>query len=234
MTDAPAPHRPRTALLAACLLPCLLAIAPAWAEETPDSTEAPAPDAATNGADARPGPTTLRLDQGFRLDLPPGWVLEGANDDPGDASGRRVVRILCETPACARTKEACTLRLRTAAVEGGDDAARLAGLYTSPLARYLRLRAVLKSTSKGATIRRPLGPERFGPRDWIAVETEAAPRFKSGLFAETVIDGRYLGAICKTCETGAVRHGAARALLGSVRRVERAAARLRACPGTGG
>ncbi len=225
MTDASARPRLHTALLAACLLPYLLAIAPALAEEAPDSTEEPAPDASTDGADSLPGPTTLRLDQGFTLDLPPGWVLEEADDDPGDASGRRVVRIVCETPACARTKEACTLRLRTAPVEGADDAARLAGLYASPLSRYFRLRAVLKSTSPGASIRRPLGPERFGTRDWIAVETEAAPRFKSGLFAETVIDGRYLGAICKTCETGAVRHESARAILGSVRRIARSAAR---------
>lgn len=210
---------------AALLLSCLLAIAPARAEERPNSTEEPAPEASTDAAEALPGPTTLRLDQGFVLDLPAGWVLEDADEDPRDASGRRVVRIVCETPACARTKEACTLRLRTAPVEGEDDAARLAGLHASPLSRYFRLRAVLKSTSPGATIRRPLGPERFGTRDWIAVETEAAPRFKSGLFAETVVDGRYLGAICKTCETGAVRHEAARAILGSIRRIERSAAR---------
>lgn len=206
---------------AALVLSCLLAIAPARAEEMPNSTEEPAPEASTDAEEALPGPTTLRLDQGFVLDLPPGWVL----DDAGDATGRRVVRIVCATPACARTKEACTLRLRTKAVEGEDDAARLTGLHASPLSRYFRLRAVLKSTSPAASIRRPLGPERFGTRDWIAVETEAAPRFKSGLFAETVVDGRYFGAICKTCETGAVRHAAARALLSSLRRVERSAAR---------
>lgn len=209
---------------AALLLSCLLAIAPARAEEMPNSTDEPAPEASTDGAEPLPGPTTLRLDQGFVLDLPAGWVLEDA-DDAGDATGRRVVRIVCETPACARTKEACTLRLRMKAVEGEDDAARLAGLHASPLSRYFRLRAVLKSTSPGASIRRPFGPERLGTRDWIAIETEAAPRFKSGLFAETVVDGRYFGAICKTCETGAVRHAAARALLSSLRRVERSAAR---------
>lgn len=209
---------------AALLLSCLLGVAPVRAEEVPNSTEEPAPAASTDEAGPLPGPTTLRLDQGFVLDLPAGWVMEDA-DDAGDATGRRIVRIVCETPACARTKEACTLRLRTAPVEGADDAARLAGLYASPLSRYFRLRAVLKSTSPGASIRRPLGPERFGTRDWIAVETEAAPRFMSGLFVETVIDGRYLGAICKTCETGAVRHESARAILGSVRRIARSAAR---------
>ena len=224
MTDAPA-HRLRAALLASCLLAGLSAFTPARAEEMPDSTEDPAPDVSTDSADTPADPITLRLDQGFRLDLPPGWVLEEAGGDPGDASGRRVVRIVCETPACARTREACTLRLRPKAVEGEDDAARLAGLHATPLSRYVRLRAVLKSTSAGASIRKPLGPERFGARDWIAVETEAAPRFKSGLFAETVVDGRYLGAICKTCETGAVRHEAARSILASMRRVERSAAR---------
>ncbi|MEH3118712.1 MAG: hypothetical protein PGN25_14260 [Methylorubrum populi] len=222
MTDAL--RRGRAALLPSCLFLALLAIAPARAEEAPETTEDSAV-VAPDETDAPAGPITLRLDQGFVLDLPAGWVLEEADADPGDATGRRVVRVVCETPACARTQEACTLRLRTKAVEGEDDAARLAGLHAAPLSRYFRLRAVLKSTSPGASIRRPLRTERFGARDWIAVETEAAPRFKSGLFAETVIDGRYLGAICKTCETGAVRHEAARAILGSVRRVERSAAR---------
>lgn len=208
--------------LAALLISCALT-PPAGAEEGPETTEEASP-AIADEPEPGPGPT-LRLDQGFVLDLPPGWVLEDADDESGDALGRRVVRVVCETAACARTKEACTLRLRGSGIEGEDDAARLRGLYAAPLSRYFRLRAVLKSTSVGASIRRPLGPWRFGARDWIAVETNAAPRFKSGLFAETVIDGRYLGAICKTCETGAERHAAARALLGSVRREERSAAR---------
>lgn len=115
--------------------------------------------------------------------------------------------------------------LRRAPVAGESDAEALAGLHATPLGRYGRLRAVLRSTSQGASIRAPLGPVRFGPHDRLAVETEAAPRFKSGLFAETVIGGRYPGAICKTCETGEVRFEAARAILGSVRRAERSAAR---------
>lgn len=212
---------------AALLMACLLAVAPARAEDAPETIAEPAPGAVATPEteDALPGPTVLRLDQGFVLDLPAGWVLEEADDDPGDATGRRVVRVVCQTQACARTQETCTLRLRTGPVEGADDAARLGGLHAAPLSRYFRLRAVLKSTSPGASIRRPIGPERFGPRDWIAVETEAAPRFKSGLFAETVIGGRYLGAICKTCETGPTRHEAAHALLASARRPAWSAAR---------
>lgn len=151
----------------ALLLYGLLALVPARAEEAPEIADGATSESSAepDDGDAVSGPVTLRLDQGFRLDLPPGWVLEDAGADPGDASGRRVVRIVCETPACARTREACTLRLRPKAVEGEDDAARLGGLYASPLSRYVRLRAVLKSTSAGASIRRPLGPERFGVRD---------------------------------------------------------------------
>ncbi|MEH3143801.1 MAG: hypothetical protein PGN34_00210 [Methylobacterium frigidaeris] len=203
-------------------LAALLAAGAARADDAPEP-DAPWPPEATAGEVA--GPVTLQLGQGFSLDLPAGWELEDAEDDPGDATGRMRVRIVCRTPACRRTQETCTMVLRRAPVPGTDDAARLAGLRAAPLSRYFRLRAVLKSTSAGATVRRPLGPERFGPRDWIAVETEAAPGFKSGLFAETVIGGRYLGAICRTCETGEVRHDSARALLGSVRREEQSAAR---------
>lgn len=210
------------------LLGVWLAAGPVRAAEEPETDDGPE---AVEAAEAPPAPVPLRLDQGFTLDLPAGWALEdadagdGPGADPGDATGRLRVRVVCRTPACRRTQETCTFVLRRAAVAGADDAARLAGLHASPLARYTRLRAVLKSTSAGATIRAALGPARFGPHDWIAVETEAAPRFKSGLFAETVIGGRYLGAICKTCETGEVRHAAARAMLGSLRRGERSAAR---------
>ncbi len=193
----------------------------ALAAEEPEADE---PEE-TVEAEPLPAPLPLRLSQGFTLDLSADWALEDAGDDPGDATDRMRVRVVCRTPACRRTQETCTFVLRQASVAGADDAARLAGLHASPLARYMRLRAVLKSTSAGATIRAALGPARFGPHDWIAVETEAAPRFKSGLFAETVIGGRYFGAICKTCETGEVRHESARAMLGSLRRVERSAAR---------
>ena len=67
------------------------------------------------------------------------------------------------------------------------------------------LRAVLRSTSKDAQVLQPLGRTAFGPREWWTIETDARHNYKSGLFAETVIDGRYLGVICKTCETGSER-----------------------------
>lgn len=160
---------------------------------------------------------TLRLDHGIAADLPEGWRLEEAGDDPGDATGRLRARLVCETPECEATQETCTFVLRREPVEGAGDAERLAGLYAEPLRRYARLRAVLKNTSVGAAIRQPLGIVRLGQRDWWVVETDATGNYKSGLFAETVIGGRYLGVICKTCETGEVRHGTARRMLESVR-----------------
>ena len=186
----------------ACVFPSLTFAGAAWGGETA-STRA------------------VRLDQGFVIDLPEGWTLEDPDEVTGDATGRMTVRLVCGTLPCKHTLEVCTLFLRRDPVEGeGDDAARLDGLYSSPTSRYTRIRSALKSTSKDATLRGEFGKVRFGTRIWYAVETQAATRFKSGLFAATVIDGRYLGAICKTCETGEIRHEAARALLGSARRSE--------------
>lgn len=163
----------------------------------------------------------VQLDQGFVLNLPEGWTLEDPGDNPGDATGRLRVRLVCGTPACKRTQESCSLSLRRDPVgTEGDDTASLDGLYASPMSRYSRIRQVLKSTSRDATLRGEFGKVRLGPRSWWSVETEAAHRFKSGLFAETVIDGRYLGATCKTCETDDVRHEDARAMLAGVRRSE--------------
>lgn len=158
----------------------------------------------------------IRMDHGLQLTLPAGWRLDEAGEDATDATGRRRVHIICETPECKRTQETCTFALRDKPIPGTDDATRIAGLYEAPLARYFRLRAVLKSTSKDAEILQDLAVQRIGQRDWWVVETDARHNFKSGYFAETVIDGRRLAVTCKTCETGADRHRTARAMLETV------------------
>lgn len=158
----------------------------------------------------------IRMDGGLHFTLPNGWRLEDPGEDGGDATARKRVQIVCETPECKRTQETCTFVLRDRPIEGTDDAARLASLYASPLARYFRLKNVLKSTSKDAEIRQDLAIRRIGMRDWQVVETDARHNYKSGYFAETVIDGRYLGVTCKTCEAGEVRHLSARTMLESV------------------
>lgn len=169
----------------------------------------------------------LRMDDGFELTLPEGWRLDEAGDDPFDATGRRRVHLICETHACKRTQETCTLILRSKPVEGENDAARLANLYESPLTRYARLKSVLKSTSKDAEIRQNLAIRRIGEHDWYVVETDARHNYKSGYFAETVIGGTYLGAICKTCETGEIRHQGGQEMLMSLRADKARSAALR-------
>jgi hypothetical protein len=102
-------------------------------------------------------------------------------------------------------------------IQGAGDAVRLRALYASPLDRYFRLRAVLRSTGRDAEIRKPLEITRLGGREWYRVETGARHNYKSGLFAETVVEGRYVGGICKSCETGEVRHRDGEAILSSLR-----------------
>lgn len=151
---------------------------------------------------------SILMPQGLSIELPEGWRLEGAAEGEVSKSGLRRIQLVCESEACERTQETCTILMRAERKPGdGDDATRLEALYASPLDRYARLRAVLRSTSKDAEIRKPLERVRLGEREWYRVETDARHNYKSGVFAETIVDGRYVGAICKSCETGEDRHG---------------------------
>lgn len=159
----------------------------------------------------------LPLPDGLTLDVPEGWRVDGSAEGEIGKDGRTRIQLVCETEACKRTQETCTVLMRSQPVTGADDEARLASLYAAPMDRYFRIRAVLRSTSKDAQVLQPLGRAAFGARDWWAIETDARHNYKSGLFAETVIAGRYLGVICKTCETGSERHQAGRAIMASIR-----------------
>jgi hypothetical protein len=160
----------------------------------------------------------VRLPHGLSIALPEGWRVDGSSEGKVSKSGSlRRVQLVCESEACKRTQETCTILMRDGKdVEGSDDPARLRSLYASPLDRYARLRAVLRSTSKDAEIRKPLEITRLGEREWYRVETDARHDRKSGLFAETVVEGRYVGGICKTCETGEVRHRDGEEILSSL------------------
>ncbi|MCO5092456.1 hypothetical protein [Bosea sp. (in: a-proteobacteria)] len=158
---------------------------------------------------------TVTLPHGLSITLPEGWRVNGPSEGRVSGSGGlRRIQLVCENEACKQTQETCTILMRDGKdAEGADDAARLRALYASPLDRYFRLRAVLRSTSKDAEIRKPLEITRLGGREWYRVETDARHNRKSGFFAETVVDGRYVGGICKTCETGEVRHRDGEAIL---------------------
>jgi len=168
-----------------------------------------------SAAPARAEP--LPLPDGLVLDVPEGWRVDGPPEGTTAKDGRTRVQLVCETEACKRTQETCTVMTRVQPVSGADDEARLTSLYAAPADRYFRIRAVLRNTSKDAQVLQPLDRVRLGARDWYAIETDARHNYKSGLFAETVIEGRYLGVICKTCETGSERHQAGRAIMASIR-----------------
>lgn len=165
----------------------------------------------------RAGAEPIPLPGGLALDLPEGWRMDGPTEGETGKDGRTRIQLVCETEACKRTQETCTILMRPRPVAGADDAARLTSLYAAPMDRYFRIRAALRNTSKDALVLQPLGRVAIGPRDWWAIETDARHNYKSGLFAETVVDGRYLGVICKTCETGSERHQAGRAIMASIR-----------------
>lgn len=163
------------------------------------------------------GAEQLPLPRGLVLDLPEGWRVDGPTEGETGKDGRTRIQLVCETETCKRTQETCTVLMRAQPVAGTDDEVRLTSLYAAPMERYFRIRAVLRNTSKDAQVLQPLGRAAFGPREWWAIETDARHNYKSGLFAETVIDGHYLGVICKTCETGSERHQAGRAIMASIR-----------------
>jgi len=149
---------------------------------------------------------TIDLPHGRSIELPEGWVVKGAPDGTVSRTGMRRVQLACITEACEHTQETCTILMQPKNLEGNDDDAKLHALYASPLQRYFRLRAVLRSTGSDAELLKPLERTRIGERQWYRVETDARHGYKSGLFAETVVDGLYIGAICKSCETGEQRH----------------------------
>lgn len=148
----------------------------------------------------------VTLPYGLTIDLPEGWRVEGPEQGTLSKDGFRRVHLVCGSEACERSLETCTFLLREKPLEGADDAAKVRALYDSPFERYFRMRAVLRATSKDAEVLKPLELTRIGTRDWYRIETDAHHNYKSGYFAETVVNGLYVGAICKTCETGEVRH----------------------------
>lgn len=161
---------------------------------------------------------SVALPQGVSIELPEGWVVDGPPEGELSRSGLRRVWFACESEACEQTQETCTILMSAEPLDGEGDAGKLREMYASPLKRYARLRAVLQGSGRDAQIRKPLERVRIGERDWYRVETDARHNYKSGLYAETVIDGLYVGAICKSCETGEERHSAALQILRSMTR----------------
>lgn len=162
---------------------------------------------------------TLAMPQGLTVELPASWHVDGPAEGRLGRDGLRRIHLACASARCAQAQEACTLLLRPQPLAGEDDGARLRSLYDSPLKKYARLRAVLRRASPGADLRQPLAIVRIGEREWYQVETDAAPGHAARLYAETVVGGHYVGAICSTLETAAPRHQDALSLLQSLQAV---------------
>lgn len=186
----------------------LALLAWAWAAPHARAQDSTGPDGAAR---------QVSLPNGLTIDLPEGWRLSGPANGTTSKNGLRRIQLVCETERCKKTEETCTILMRDTEIDGVDDAARTLGLYASPMKRYFRLRAVLKSTGRDAELHKPLELTRIGARDWHRVETDARHNFKSGLYVETVINGRYVGGICKTCERGDIRYRDGLAILSSLR-----------------
>ncbi|MBV7485506.1 hypothetical protein [Bordetella sp. BOR01] len=168
---------------------------------------------------------TIVMPYGLSIAIPEGWVVDGSPQGKLSKTGLRRVQLVCESEACKQTQETCTILMRAKQMEGDDDIAKLHSLYASPLQQYFRLRAVLRATGRDAGIRKPLDLVRIGDREWYRVETDARHNYKSGLFAETVIDGLYVGGICKSCETGEIRHQSGLQILMSLKKSNAASLR---------
>lgn len=159
----------------------------------------------------------IELDHGIVFTLPAEWAEEDRDDTRRGDKGRLRVAFECLTDACIHTQETCAFVLRAKPVEGRDDRERLASLYGDPYDRYERMRSAAISTSKDAQFRQQMQLVQIGGRDWYVIETDARHNMKSGLFAETVIDGWHLTVTCKTCEQSEVRHRQGRDMLASLR-----------------
>jgi len=155
----------------------------------------------------------LDIGHGISATLPGDWEEESREEEKGN----RYIALECISADCEHSLETCHIVVFGKPIEGADDAARLASLYDSPVSRYFRMRAALISTSLDATFLQTLSLQRIGARNWWVIETDARHNMKSGLFADTVIDGWRVRFTCKTCERGSVRYQKAMQILESVR-----------------
>lgn len=173
--------------------------------------------AASMSAAQEPVSTEVPLGNSVVFTLPAQWDEVERDDTREGEKGRLRVEYECLTDECVRTQETCVFFFRAKQVEGNSDTEALINLYANPYDRYQRMRSALVSTSKDATFLQQMERVKIGDRDWYLLETDARHNMKSGLYAETVINGRHLTVTCKTCEQGKNRHRQAREILATVR-----------------
>ncbi|WP_131114596.1 hypothetical protein [Lichenihabitans psoromatis] len=156
---------------------------------------------------------------GVSLVLPEGWIgkVPPAPDviKADKHTFQTQIEASCTSAACAISQDTCEVMTYDDIIDLWDIASN-ALLFPTKGSMDETTQIILKKTSKGATVAKPLGREVLGQNTWFTLETTAARGFKSVLHARAVVHGRFLWALCRTCATGESRFQTARALLASI------------------
>ncbi len=158
------------------------------------------------------------------LVLPEKWTGDTPEPRPIPAKAEHDFQVqltaTCRSVVCKTSLDTCTVKTY-------DDIMPLydivAGLMLFPTRAKMdnTTTHVLAWTSANATVAKPLGRETLGRHSWYTIETNAAPGHKSVLHARTVMDGRYMWVLCRTCATDEHRFDTARQLIASIEIDER-------------
>ena len=157
---------------------------------------------------------------GASLALPDGWTGAVPEARPSPAAGqdhdfRLQVTATCGSVACRSSLDVYTVKTYDGVIPLYDV---VAGFMLFPTRAKMdeTTRSTLDTTSADASVAKPLGRETLGRHGWYTIETNAAPGYKSVLHARTVMSGRYMWVLCRTCALDERRFDAARALIASI------------------
>ena len=154
------------------------------------------------------------LPDGWTADIPPAKPIPAADKDH---DFQTQVEAVCKTEACDKSREVCTIRVYDEVMQTWDVISN-ALLFPRQADMDKTTNTVLDWTSVGATVRRPLGKETIETTSWYTIETDPSPGYKAVLHARTVMKGRFLWALCRTCSIDDPhRFDTARGILASIR-----------------
>lgn len=154
------------------------------------------------------------------LVLPDEWTGDVPEPRPipaktADLEFRVQVTATCRSVACKTSLDVCTVKTFEDVMPLYDVVARFM-LFPTRAKMDVTTRNVLDWTSRDASVAKPLGRETLGRHSWYTIETNAAPGYKSVLHARTIMDGRYMWVLCRTCAGDEHRFDAARELIASI------------------
>ena len=148
---------------------------------------------------------------GVTVTLAPQWTSEYSN---GKSAKRLIAR--CETPACRRTQEICTLVVTDTPIPDVSPFPSAWFVAVTIGADKIR-RSALEASHEGSTIEREPASEWIDGQSWYTTETLAPYGWKSLFHATAVIDQRFIRVRCRTCDRTEDRFDFARKFLASIR-----------------